>query len=156
LSDVSGALISKDIAAAMLEHVPHMRELGLEVLELGQGNAIFRLAYQDRLIGDPETGVLNGGVITTVIDSVSGIAVQTALRKPVTIATLDLRIDYLRPSTPGSPVIARAECYKVTRHVAFTRATAWNDDPGDPLAHCVGTFMLASPSIRARREKAAT
>jgi uncharacterized protein (TIGR00369 family) len=155
MSEAPGTRISKEIVATMLEHVPHMRELGLEIVELGQGNAIFRLAYQDRLVGDPETGVLNGGVITTVIDSVSGIAAQTALRKPVTIATLDLRIDYLRPSTPGRPLIARAECYKVTRHVAFTRATAWNDDPGDPLAHCVGTFMLASPSIRPRRDKAA-
>ena len=140
---------------AMLEHVPLMRELDLAVVEVGRGHATFRMAYQERFIGDPETGVLGGGVITTLIDSVCGTAVQTALRKPVTIATLDLRIDYLRPSTPGSPLHARAECYKVTRHVAFTRATAWNDDPANPLAHSVGTFMLASPSWRKKREKAA-
>ena len=141
---------------AMLEHVPLMRELNLAVVEVGRGHATFHMAYQVRFIGDPETGVLGGGVITTLIDSVCGTAVQTALRKPVTIATLDLRIDYLRPSTPGSPLYARAECYKVTRHVAFTRATAWNDDPASPLAHSVGTFMLASPSSRRRREKAAS
>jgi uncharacterized protein (TIGR00369 family) len=140
---------------AMLQHVPLMRELDFTVVEFERGYATFRMAYQERLIGDPETGVLGGGVITTLIDSVCGMAVQTALRKPVTIATLDLRIDYLRPSTPGSPLHARAECYKVTRHVAFTRATAWNDDPASPIAHSVGTFMLASPSSRRKREKAA-
>jgi uncharacterized protein (TIGR00369 family) len=140
---------------AMLQHVPLMRELDLSVVEVGRGSATFRMAYQERFVGDPETGVLGGGVITTLIDSTCGMAVQTALRKPVTIATLDLRIDYLRPSTPGSPLHARAECYKVTRHVAFTRATAWNDDPANPIAHSVGTFMLASPSTRRKRDKAA-
>jgi uncharacterized protein (TIGR00369 family) len=139
---------------AMLQHVPLMRELDFTVVEFERGYATFRMAYQERLIGDPETGVLGGGVITTLIDSVCGMAVQTALREPVTIATLDLRIDYLRPSTPGSPLHARAECYKVARHVAFTRATAWNDDPASPIAHSVGTFMLASPSSRRKREKA--
>jgi len=134
--------------ASMLQHVPHMRELGLSLVELGQGQATFRMAYDARFVGDPETGVLSGGVITTMIDSVCGSAVQSALRKPVTIATLDLRIDYLRPATPGLALHARAECYKVTRHVAFVRGAAWNEDPADPLAHCAGTFMLGSPSWR--------
>ncbi|HYM33461.1 MAG TPA: PaaI family thioesterase [Candidatus Cybelea sp.] len=152
MSGVDPKLIGK----AMLEHVPHIRELGLELTDAGNGRGTMRLAYQERLVGDPETGVLNGGVITTVIDSVCGVAVQTALRKPITIATLDLRIDYLRPSTPGKVLIAEAECYKVTRHVAFVRARAWNDDPQHPVAHCVGTFMLGSPSVRRPRPKPET
>jgi acyl-coenzyme A thioesterase PaaI-like protein len=62
----------------------------------------------------------------------------------VPIATLDLRIDYLRPAEAGRAVRCRASCYKQTRNVAFTRAVAFHDDPGDPIAHSVGTFMIST------------
>src|SRR3982750_4050786 len=56
-------------------------------------------------------------------------------------ATLDLRVDYLRPATPGKTVIGRGECYRLTRSIAFVRGQAHDGDPGDPLAHVAGTFM---------------
>ena len=57
-------------------------------------------------------------------------------------ATLDLRVDYLRPATPGRTVIGRGECLKVTRSIAFVRGIAYDETPDDPLAHVAGTFML--------------
>jgi len=72
--------------------------------------------------------------------------VFAALTDFVPIATLDLRIDYLRPAEVGQAVHARATCYKLARNVAFTRAVAYHDDPADPIAHSVGTFMLATPT----------
>ena len=67
-----------------------------------------------------------------------------ALPSLVPIATLDLRIDYLKPAEPGKPVIGKASCYKMTRNVAFTRAMAYQDHPGNVIAHSVGTFMLST------------
>ncbi len=61
------------------------------------------------------------------------------------IATLDLRIDYMKPATPGKDLLARAECYKLTRNVAFVRGVAYHDDPSDPIATSVATFMLSAP-----------
>lgn len=141
----------KDSAAVRhrMDGIPQCRELGLEVLEVARERCRVLLPYRADLVGNPETGVLAGGVITTVIDSVCGMAVQMALRKTVTIATLDLRIDYLRPSTPGSDLIAEAECYKLTRRIAFVRSMAHNGDAADPLAHCVATFMIGTPGQRA-------
>jgi uncharacterized protein (TIGR00369 family) len=100
------------------------------------------------LVGDPQSGVLHGGVVTTLLDSTAGAAVMTRLLMPSPIATLDLRIDYLRPSTPRAPLHARVECYKVTRHVAFTRGIAYNTDERDPVASMAATFMLQTQSVR--------
>ncbi len=136
--------------------IPHMKELGLETLEAKAGVAVMRLPYQERLVGNIETGVLHGGAVTTLIDSVCGLAVISGLAEPCRIATLDLRIDYLRPATPEEPVVARAECYKVTRQVAFVRGTAYHGDRDDPIASAHGTFMLLRRDARtADRDRSA-
>jgi uncharacterized protein (TIGR00369 family) len=124
--------------------VPHNRALGIEIVEVTRGEAVFRLPYDPKLVGNPDTGVLHGGAITALLDGASGSAVFSALTELVPIATLDLRIDYLRPGEVGQAVMARATCYKVTRNVAFTRAVAYHEDPADPIAHSVGTFMVST------------
>ena len=125
-------------------NVPHNKALGMELVELTDQEAVFRLPYDAKLVGNPETGVLHGGAITALLDGASGAAVFSSLVDLVPIATLDLRIDYLRPAEAGRAVLARATCYKMTKHVAFTRAVAYHDDPGDPIAHSVGTFMVST------------
>ncbi|MBC7172148.1 MAG: PaaI family thioesterase, partial [Polyangiaceae bacterium] len=83
-----------------------------------------------------------GGVITTLIDATCGIAVMAKLdRRVQRVATLDLRIDYLKPATPHRTVRAEATCFRITRHVAFVRASAYHD-PDDPVAVASGTFMV--------------
>jgi uncharacterized protein (TIGR00369 family) len=124
--------------------VPHNRALGVEILELSHAEALLRLPYDPKLVGNPDTGLLHGGAITALVDAASGAAVFAALPEPVPIATLDLRIDYLRAAESGRAVLARATCYKVTRNVAFTRAVAYHEDPADPIAHSVGTFMVST------------
>ena len=100
------------------------RALGLEVVDYAPGRATLRCDYRPELVGDPLTGVVHGGVVTTILDSVCGLACFLGLDEPQAIATLDLRIDYLRPATPARDVLARAECYRATRHIAFVRAVA--------------------------------
>jgi uncharacterized protein (TIGR00369 family) len=125
-------------------NVPHNRALGMKILDMQPSTAMFELPWDEKLVGNPDTGTLHGGAITALLDGCSGAAVFAALTELVPIATLDLRIDYLRPATPHRAVIARATCYKVTRNVAFTRAVAYHDDPDDPIAHSVGTFMVST------------
>jgi len=126
------------------DFIPHNKALGMSVLELERGEAKFRLPYDAKLVGNPDTGVLHGGAITALLDACSGASVFAALTEWVPIATLDLRIDYLRAADVGRDVIAHATCYKRTRNVAFTRAIAYHDDPDDPIASSVGTFMLST------------
>lgn len=124
--------------------VPHNRALGIRILGVSPTEARFELPYDARLVGNPETGTLHGGAITALLDACSGAAVFASLNSLVPIATLDFRIDYLKPAAPGKPVIGKANCYKLTRNVAFTRGVAYQDEPDNVIAHSVGTFMLST------------
>ena len=124
--------------------IPHNKALGIKVLAVARGLASMRLDWRRELVGNPETGVLAGGPITAMLDSCCGMAVATLLREPKPFATLDLRIDYAKPADPKKPVFAEAECYRITRSVAFTRAFAHQGDPKDPVAAAAGTFMLGT------------
>jgi uncharacterized protein (TIGR00369 family) len=131
---------------AFRDGVPHNAALGLEMVDVGpgEGYATMRLPYAEALVGDPATGVLHGGAISSLIDATCGAAVFMKLTRPLAIATLDLRIDYLKPATPGLDVFARADTIKLTRNVGFVRALAYHDDPGDPIAAATGTFMIGT------------
>jgi uncharacterized protein (TIGR00369 family) len=132
------------IATAMNEGSPQARALGFSTLEIGEATAILKVPYRPEIVGDPETGVIAGGVVTTLLDHASGQAVHAALATWTSIATLDLRIDYMRAAEPGLDVCAKAHCYKLTRSVAFVRAVAYDRDPEDPVAAAQATFMLDS------------
>ena len=124
--------------------MPHYKALGMTITELRHGKGFMEVAYDRKLIGNPKTGVVHGGVITALMDTLCGVAVMSAVPENTPLATLDLRIDYLRPATPGEVIRASAECYKVTEHVAFVRGLAYHDVAGDPIANCTGTFMLTA------------
>jgi acyl-coenzyme A thioesterase PaaI-like protein len=53
-----------------------------------------------------------------MLDESYGTAVQLALDATRAIATLDLRIDYQKPVTPGLDIKAHSICYGVTRSIA--------------------------------------
>jgi len=135
------------LARAFARNVPHNRALGMHIVSMVPEAVVFELPYDLKLVGNPDTGVLHGGAITALLDGASGAAVFAALSDLVPIATLDLRIDYLRPAETGRSVYARASCYKMTRNVAFTRAVAYHDDETDPIAHSVGTFMVSTRGV---------
>ncbi len=125
--------------------MPHGREIGMRLISSKDGKSRLSVPYDARLVGDPETGILHGGVITALLDTACGSAVMSMPGKMTAIATLDLRIDYMRPATAGKTVFAQAECYRMTRSIGFTRAVAYHDDPDDPIASAAGAFMVERP-----------
>lgn len=128
------------------EFIPHNKALGFELTRVTVRPAVaeMKMPWNEQLVGNPDTRVLHGGVITTLLDAVGGAAVYLQLKQPVPIATLDLRIDFLGPSTPGLPMFARAECVKTTRNVAFVRMECSHDLAGPPLATATATYMLST------------
>lgn len=132
------------MARAFADNVPHNHALGIVIEAMGDATARFRLPYAAKLIGNPETGVLHGGAITALLDACAGAAVFAALPQLQPIATLDLRIDYLRPAEPGRDVWAEATCHHMSKNVAFVRATAFHAEGETPIATAAGTFMIAT------------
>ncbi|MBI3204411.1 MAG: PaaI family thioesterase [Myxococcales bacterium] len=122
--------------------VPHNRALGLRFVDFADGEATIVLPFADHLVGNPERGVLHGGAVTSLLDATCGAAVFMKLQSPEPIATLDLRIDYLKRGEPRRDLRCKAHCYKVTRHVAFVRGVAYHDDESDPIAAASGSFII--------------
>ncbi|MFO1012907.1 MAG: PaaI family thioesterase [Caulobacteraceae bacterium] len=133
----------RELGLRMAESTPQTKAIGLKFIGVEDGAGILQVPYREDLVGDPETGVIASGVITTLLDHCCGLAIKTAKMDPSSTATLDLRIDYMRPAEPGEAITARAHCYKMTRQIAFVRASAYTTDPDDPVATAQGAFVLA-------------
>lgn len=127
---------------AVIKGSPHARALGIEPVRTRKHEAWVKLPYDPRFIGNPETGVIHGGVMTTLLDNVCATSVLAAIGVLKPVATLDLRIDYMRPAAPGKDIVAHGSCYKVGKLIAFTRGIAYHDAPEEPIATAAAAFMF--------------
>ncbi len=122
-------------------YVPYARELGMEIVQATRDSVLVICPAQQELAGDTTRGWLSTGALTALIDSACGVALHAHLGQYEPIATLDLRVDYLRPTQLGLLLRCRAECYRLTPTIAFLRALAWQDDAAAPVAAASGSFM---------------
>jgi len=132
-----------DPAALLASHKSgHVVALGLRFTGSGDDWCEFAIDYDRRLVSDATSGILASGPIVSLMDTAAGFAVWAKRGGFGPQATLDLRLDYLRPARPGQTVTGRAECYRLTRRVAFVRGLAHDGDPDDPVAHLTATYMI--------------
>lgn len=120
----------------------HPGWLGLHYTAHGENWVELTLPWREDLVGETGSGVLASGPIISLMDMACGMAIWTTTGEFRAAATLDLRVDYMRPARQGAAVHGRAECYRVTRSAAFLRGTAHDGDPDDPVAHVAGVFMF--------------
>ncbi|GLS84707.1 PaaI family thioesterase [Paraferrimonas haliotis] len=141
----------KGLIQAFVGQLTHCKHLNLQVEDAGENYAVLSLPYHQALVGYPETGVLHGGVITTLMDTTSGSAVVCACYSSdghcELSPTLDLRVDYMKSAEPHLPVYGRVECHKITKNIAFVRGVAYQEDPQHPIANVVGSFMRIGTDV---------
>ncbi len=133
----------------IVENTPYMKAIGVSFVGAGEDGVTLRLPWRDDLVGDPETGIIASGVVTALLDNGCGMAVWDRVNEFKPIATLDLRIDYMRAAVPQRDLLVTARCYKLTRTIGFVRGFAYEDDPGDPVAAAQSAFIIASPTLKA-------
>jgi uncharacterized protein (TIGR00369 family) len=121
--------------------VGHGGALGILYLDHGYDWVELGLDYQEKLVGVVEHGLIASGPIVSLMDMATSMAIWVKRGQFRPQATLDLRVDYLRPSQRGRRIHGRGECYRITRSIAFVRGIAHEGDPTDPVAHVTGTFI---------------
>jgi uncharacterized protein (TIGR00369 family) len=127
---------------AYVRRIGHGGALGIDYVAHGEDWAELSLPYDEKLIGMRDSGVIASGPIISLMDMATSIAIWCRLDRFRHQATLDLRVDYLRPAQAGRTLFGRGECYGVTRSIAFVRGAAHDGDAADPVAHVTGTFMF--------------
>ncbi len=93
--------------------------MALEIEEVSTERVRVRMPFNPDFCVDAEQSLLHGGILTALLDSVFGLANFVAIEGVSTMATLDLRVDYLRPARSRADVIVQAHCFRKTRHIAF-------------------------------------
>ena len=138
------ALDRAKIEEGMIRMVPHARAIGMRIDRIEPGDVWVSLPYDERFVGDPNTGVIHGGIVSTLLDASGGLAVFSAVGFDQSIATLGLRIDYMKPATPHKDVRAHIECYKVGKSICLTRGFAFHESEDEPIAAMTATFARKS------------
>lgn len=133
-----------DILPQLASGAAHTHALGFTYEGVDGDRVRLRTPWRADLVGDPETGVFAGGLVTAMLDHVGGLAVWVAMGRFAPIATLDLRVDYMRAARPRLDLLSEARCYRLTRTIGFVRAWAFEDDPGDPVAAAQATYVITS------------
>ena len=80
-------LIERD-KQVLVAHVPHSVRLGITVLDVKPNECWMKVPYDESLIGNIETRIVAGGVITTLLDQACGSSVMVSLDELMSIATL--------------------------------------------------------------------
>ncbi len=81
--------------------IPFNVHVGIKVRSLLPGQCSLVVPNRPEVVGDSRRGALHGGVISMLVDTCGGFAVWTLGKPSDRIATIDLRVDYLKPAIHG-------------------------------------------------------
>lgn len=123
---------------------PHFCEMGIEVVALGTHESRTRMVPRPFMLATADSDLLHPGAIFSLADSACGTAVMAALGDLRAIATLDLRVDHLRPATVASALEARMRCTQRSEHIVFVEGEILREEDGVAVAKVLGTF-IATP-----------
>lgn len=143
----NGAAFDPALVNKIMGTFGHAGFLGVEYVAHGDDWVELSVDWREDLVADPETGILASAVIISLIDNATSMSIWTKLGEFRPQVTMDLRIDYLRPSPSGERVYGRGICYHLTNSIGFVRGFAHNGNLDKPLAHVSGTFIRTGDRV---------
>ncbi|ASP39491.1 thioesterase [Bacterioplanes sanyensis] len=153
-------LSMKTRAERFVATLRHCQVLGLTVESANDELLTMRLPYSQQIVGNPATGVVHGGSLTTLMDTACGTAVFAMLPGFELCPTLDLRMDYMQAATPDIDLWAEARVTRIASSVVFTQCEVIQRraEERDLIARCAATFMrigenMTPPEFRALIEQ---
>lgn len=123
-----------------LSQSPYQRFLGLKLVRFEEGLVEICMPFREEFLREDGADWLHGGIISALIDIAGDYAVYSKTGGDV--PTVDLRVDYLRPSQRGS-LTAIGRTAKVGRRVSVADVEV-RDERGQLVA--VGRGVYASPA----------
>jgi acyl-coenzyme A thioesterase PaaI-like protein len=139
-----------DMFGTIIDNTPYMKAIGAYYAGVSKAGVTMALPWREDLVGDPESRVIASGVVTALLDNCCGMAVWDKINEFKPVATLDLRIDYMRPALPDQELKVTAKCYKLTRSIGFVRAFAYEVSANDPVAAAQCAFIISSPALKSQ------
>ena len=141
---MSGLEFMTAIVEGRLPPPPIASLLGMRARHFERGLAVFEYT-PDESVYNP-LGVVHGGLLCTLADTVAGCAVQTTLEAGVGYTSIDITVNYLRPVTLDSgTILATGRVIKPGRRVALAAAEV-HDQAGRLLATATSNCLIIDGS----------
>lgn len=142
-------IVNTKVHEALRDHymiLPHCKALGLAYEGVEDGGIVLSVPWQEALMG--ADGAMHGGPLATLVDVACAVAVTAWLPQYEALATLDMRLDFVRSVQPHKPIFAKAVCETVTGQIAYVRAECYQEGEPEPVMLCTAAF-IRSPLPRA-------
>ncbi|MGQ0700816.1 MAG: PaaI family thioesterase [Panacagrimonas sp.] len=139
MNKLTGLEVMQAILNGRIEAPTMSATMGFKPTEIGPGCAVFECVPDGRHL-NPMGGV-HGGYAATVLDTVTGCAVQTTLDAGVSYATVDLAVKMLRGLTPGAIYRAEGRMLHRSTRLGASEGSLF-DAQGRLCAHATCTCMI--------------
>ena len=119
---------------------PLFRTFSIEIVRVAAGKAVMKMPYSPGLAD--KRAALHRGALVTLLDTACGLAIFSALDSLRPIATIDLRVDFLRTIPPNTGLVAEIECVGKTDRIAYIMGKGYATDDDEPIALVAGSFAI--------------
>jgi len=123
---------------------PLFAYLGLTIEAASSTGIEARFTPRPELAGASAEASPFGGVITTVLDSLFGLAIMLELGAPTPIATINLRTDFLRSSPTFGELKFTGRCVNIDRDIARAEGACTEHSSGAIIAHSYAAFAVGT------------
>ncbi|GKG71347.1 PaaI family thioesterase [Parabacteroides sp. AM58-2XD] len=137
--------MNAEVKERLLDRVktnPYVNHLGVQFTTVEDGIVEARMPLHDEQ--RQYSGVIRGGVLAALADTIAGFAAYTMTPLDKDVLTAELKVSFLR-AVWGKELIARGTVIKPGRHVHFSECEIYCDDK--LVSKASGTFSVVQPQV---------